>query len=99
LEELFLSTQIPKTAEPTLTQAKVHELKTWPGFFNDVLTGDKTFEIRRDDRGFKVGDILTLREFEPSEDRFTGRSLSVVVTYITVFNQPASQVVMAIKKV
>ena len=28
-----------------------HNLKTWPPFFEAVLEGRKTFELRRDDRG------------------------------------------------
>lgn len=46
---------------------KVHDLKIWPGYFSQVLSGNKTFEIRRDDgRNFEEGDILVLREWRPS---------------------------------
>jgi hypothetical protein len=46
---------------------KVHELETWPEPFADVMSGRKRFEIRRDDRGFEVGDIVVLREFIPDD--------------------------------
>jgi len=38
-----------------------HELKTDPFVFDEVQAGDKTFEIRKDDRGFRVGDTLVLK--------------------------------------
>lgn len=41
-----------------------HVLKTAPPYFEAVLTGDKTFEVRRDDRGFQRGDTLRLREYD-----------------------------------
>ena len=44
------------------TQARVHELKTDGPVFQALKDGIKTFEIRKDDRGFKVGDELWLRE-------------------------------------
>ncbi|OMG89509.1 hypothetical protein BIZ92_24280 [Achromobacter xylosoxidans] len=39
-----------------------HILKTDPAVFQAVLSGAKTFEIRLNDRGFAVGDVLGLRE-------------------------------------
>lgn len=39
-----------------------HELKTDSAVFADVLNGTKTFEIRKNDRAFCVGDTLVLRE-------------------------------------
>ena len=43
----------------------IHELKTWPEFFDAVDRGEKTFEVRLDDRGFQVGDTLRLQRFRP----------------------------------
>jgi hypothetical protein len=39
-----------------------HELKSDPAPFADLLSGEKTNEIRKDDRDFKVGDTLIFRE-------------------------------------
>lgn len=61
---------------------KQHELKTWPPYFQDVLEGRKTFELRKDDRGFREGDVLWLREWVPGRPGFTGRSIRKVVTYV-----------------
>lgn len=46
---------------------KVHELKISPNFLNDILEGDKDFEIRKNDRNFKVGDFIVFREFNNGE--------------------------------
>jgi len=66
-----------------------HTLKCWPEYFAAVKNGTKTFEIRRDDRGFKVGDILVLQEWESPADgrasKYLGTKVRVEVTYITHF--------------
>lgn len=60
----------------------IHSLKTWPPSFDAVLSGVKTCEVRRDDRGFNVGDTLILHEWEPSTRSFTGRSVARRVTHL-----------------
>lgn len=42
-----------------------HILKTLPNYWDAVQSGAKTFEVRRDDRGFQRGDILVLRRLRP----------------------------------
>ena len=59
-----------------------HELKTVQPFFDDVLTGKKKFEVRKNDRNFKVNDELLLREYIPETNSYTGRELQMVITYI-----------------
>ena len=60
-----------------------HDLKCWPVFFAAVLDGSKPFEVRRDDRGYKVGDVLHLMEWdEPGcVGDFTGNECRRTVTY------------------
>jgi len=61
----------------------VHELKSWPQFFEAIIDGSKTFELRRDDRGgFAVDDILRLREYDPITQTYSGRIQCVRVTYV-----------------
>ena len=58
----------------------IHELKILPEYFEAVCKGSKTFEVRRDDRGFEVGDIIKLKEW--TKGKYTGREITVKVTYI-----------------
>jgi hypothetical protein len=59
-----------------------HELKTWPKYFAAVRSGQKRFEIRRNDREFAVGDILVLREFDPESDTYTGQAEERQITFL-----------------
>lgn len=61
---------------------KVHELKSWPEFYRPVDARVKTYEVRRDDRNFRVRDRLWLREWDPHEKEYTGDSLVAEVTHI-----------------
>lgn len=51
-----------------------------PVFFRPLRDGDKTFEVREDDRGYMVGDFLYLREWYAGE--YSGQWLVKRVTYI-----------------
>lgn len=44
-----------------------HELKLDVRYFDDVKSGNKNFDIRNNDRDFKVGDILELKRFDGSD--------------------------------
>lgn len=57
----------------------VHELKIKPEYFEKVISGEKTFEIRKNDRNFAVGDVLALNEWDKE---YTGRSCLVYIDYI-----------------
>jgi hypothetical protein len=77
-----------------MTQA--HELKCWPDSFEAIAGGFKAFELRKDDRGYRVGDYLLLREWNPTpvvtpsvvidlvpvRRQYTGRNMMCVITYI-----------------
>ena len=75
-----------------------HNLKTWPGSFSDVVDGVKTFEIRRNDREFQVGDVLILKEWDNETKEYTGRSLACRVQYLVQgqYGLPADLCVMGI---
>lgn len=60
----------------------MHDLKVWPDYFAAIDAGEKPFEVRRNDRGFAVGDTLRLREYEPGPDEYTGREVKRRVSYL-----------------
>lgn len=73
-----------------------HNLKTWSCYFTEVLAGNKTFELRKNDRDYKVGDILNLIEVDETKSweqvespnvtskvyALTGRTCQRAITYI-----------------
>ncbi len=59
-----------------------HELKCWPDYFAAIRAGTKTFEMRRNDRGFQLGDIVVLREFDPATEDYTGQTEERQITYL-----------------
>lgn len=44
---------------------KTHRIKILLNFCDDVLYGDKTFEIRENDRGYQKGDRVVFQPYEP----------------------------------
>lgn len=60
----------------------IHELKTDPKYFEAIRKGEKTFEVRENDRCFVVGDYLALNEFDRSDGVYTGRSMILKVTFM-----------------
>ncbi len=59
-----------------------HQLKVLPEFFEGLISGLKTFELRKNDRGYAVGDTLVLREWDAALRMFTGHDVVREVTYV-----------------
>ena len=64
---------------------KIHKLKLNAKYYEDSERGIKTFEIRKNDRVYKIGDVLELREY--IEDIrglgcYTGNVHWKIITYI-----------------
>lgn len=81
-----------------------HILKTHPIPYAALVAGIKTFEYRKDDRGFELGDMLVLDEWVPKGDHpdggyFTGEETVRRVTYIArgpAFGIPDGYCVMSV---
>jgi Domain of unknown function (DUF3850) len=68
-----------------------HRVKSWPHLFEATALGVKTHELRRvNDRDYRVGDTLRLQEFDPVTQRYSGRELTVRITYITSAEFPCA---------
>ena len=67
-----------------------HTLKKDPVVFQATVDGLKPYEIRLDDRGYQVGDIIRVRETEFTGEQmaqgkdliYTGREYIIKVTHI-----------------
>ena len=66
----------------------IHDLKIWPEFYRPMVAGIKTWETRRNDREYQLGDVLHLREWKDGE--YTGNHSYWRVTYI-IYKGPGLQ--------
>lgn len=81
------ATPIVERARPTeAAPIHTHRLKTHPPHFGDIVAGRKRFELRINDRDYRVGDILELAEWVPGTNgkpgATTGQTVRVRVTHL-----------------
>ena len=69
--------QLPSQREQ---EVKTHEVKLASMSYDDVASGKRTFELRKNDRGYKVGDILHMLEFK--NGKHTGRTIKANIVYM-----------------
>ena len=81
-----------------MDKRRTHNLKIHKQYFDYVLSELKQFEIRKNDRDFKERDLINLRESDNLGDKYTGRALTVEITYITEYKQLRGYVVLGIKR-
>jgi len=73
-----------------------HILKIAPEYFDAVDSGSKTFEIRFNDRDFKMGDTVVLREYIFDIDAYTGQTITRTIGYVTDYAQQHGYVVFSL---
>lgn len=81
-------------------RSREHDLKTHPEPFEATWRNRKLHEFRKNDRGFKAGDRLRLREWLPEEGRYTNREVRARVTYVSCgpsYGIPEGYCVMSVK--
>lgn len=57
-----------------------HDVKTESKFFKDSKSGIKPFELRKNDRDYKAGDFMKMREYKDGE--WTGEIIRKEITYV-----------------
>lgn len=59
---------------------KLHEIKIAASYYEDVASGKKSFELRKNDRAYREGDSLRMLEFK--DGKHTGRLIDAVIIYM-----------------
>jgi hypothetical protein len=63
-----------------------HTKKILPEYFEKIVSGEKTFELRLANWGCSAGDTLILQEWDPVTKTYTGREITKEVTYVLQTN-------------
>lgn len=66
--------------DKTLQPKEIHDLKLATIYYADVAAGRKTFELRKNDHNYKVGDRLCLNEY--TDGVCTGRYIETDIVYV-----------------
>lgn len=61
---------------------QVHQVKCWMRYFPAIADGIKNFDLRKDDRGYNVGDEIVFEEYQLSTKEYTGRVVRRRIKYI-----------------
>lgn len=62
---------------------KLHELKIKEEYFNAVIRGEKTFELRKNDRNYQVGDLIHFVEFSNKAKYFDYAKNKIATKQVT----------------
>ncbi len=63
----YLAAKLASERGMRVSEVRTHRLKCWPGPYREIVSGRKAFEIRKNDRGYVVGDLLVLEEWDPAK--------------------------------
>lgn len=63
-------------------QDNEHQLKVWPVYYKRIQSGEKSFELRKNDRDFQTGDFVSLNEWDPKTQTYSGNQTDVKITYV-----------------
>lgn len=80
LKEKADAERIAELPSEKIEEKKVNEIKIAAMYYEDVVRGKKTFELRKNDRNYKVGQGLKLLEFK--DGKHTGRIIEADIGYM-----------------
>lgn len=82
----------------TSGEGKTHNIKCWPDVFEEMRAGRKTAEFRYNDRGYAVGDMLLIREWDTATAAYTHREITLQITHVLDggFGMPAGYVMLSL---
>lgn len=66
--------------EPPQNKQKTHYIRLATTNYDDVASGKKAFELLKNDRDYKTGDLLEMSEFK--DGRNTGRAITAEIVYM-----------------
>lgn len=68
----------------------IHHLKVWREFWPEIKSGAKPFEVRRDDRSYRAGDILRMRSYDPASRGYEF-PYDEYIDFVITFKLPGGQ--------
>ena len=68
----------------------IHEVKSWSHLFDAIRWGKKPYDLRKNDRNYKIGDVLILEKYDNIAGRYTGDVCRRTVSYITNNDTPCA---------
>lgn len=80
LREQEENKQMENLPSDTVKGARTHQIRIAAKYYEDAKSGKKPFELRKNDRDYREGEILEMMEFK--EGRNTGRLFRALVTYM-----------------
>ena len=81
-----------------------HDLKIFTDNYQPILQRKRRSEVRFNDRNFKCGDTVTLREGEPDATeeggfKYTGQEVSAIITFVDSFGCQEGYVSLSLGRV
>lgn len=66
---------------------KTHELKINQQYLKLIIDGRKNWEVRKNDRNFKEGETIIVKEYLPETNSYTGREAEGTILYVFSTNE------------